>query len=103
MAIPKTPLYKHSPYYYDLLKNMQHSVKKVLEIGIGTGASLRMLRGFFPNAKIYGADYQPDLLINEDRIESILCDQRRGDHLVRLIKTIGTDIDLVIEDGSHRP
>lgn len=62
-----------------------------------------MWRDFFPNAKIYGADYRESSLIKRDRIESILCDQRRKPHLYNLIDIIGPDIDLIIDDGSHRP
>lgn len=97
---------KHSytQYYYKLLKGIRNKVKKVLEIGIGEkAASLRMWQDFFPNAKIYGADYRESFLINASRIESILCDQRRGNHLKNLIEKTGPDIDLVIDDGSHRP
>lgn len=92
----------YTEYYYDLLKARRKTIKKVLEIGIGKGASLKMWRDFFPNAKIYGVDYRPDFLIKEDRIESILCDQRRREHLVSLIEKTGSDIDLVVEDASHR-
>jgi len=93
----------YTEYYYKLLIDRRKTIKKVLEIGIGKGASLRMWRDFFPNAKIYGADYREDLLIDRDRIESILCDQRRKEHLVSLIDKIGSDIDLVVDDASHRP
>lgn len=98
-------LKKHSytNYYYELLKNKRSKVKKVLEIGIGGGASLRMWRDFFPEAQIYGAEYVPGRLFTEKRIETFLCDQRRGDHLSNLIAKIGSDIDVVIEDASHRP
>lgn len=97
---------KHSytPYYYGLFKNRRKTIKKVLEIGIGwRAASLLMWRDFFPKAKIYGVDYRESYLIKRDRIESILCDQRRKEHLLALIDKIGPDIDLVIDDGSHRP
>jgi hypothetical protein len=62
----KCPQIKHSytPFYYDLLKDKRNSIKKVLEIGIGSveestkwrpyraGSSLIMWRDFFPNAQI---------------------------------------------------
>ena len=92
----------YTPYYYTLFKNRRRSIRKVLEIGIGDGMGLRMWRDFFVNAKIYGVDYRPETLITEPRIESILADQRRREHLEDLIKTIGSNIDLVIDDGSHR-
>src|SRR3990167_4964363 len=100
---PKRGKHTYTPYYYNLFKNKKNSVKKVLEIGIGKGASLLMWRDFFPNAKIYGADYRESSLIKRDRIESILCDQRRKNHLTNLIDSIGPNIDLIIDNGSHQP
>src|SRR3989344_1835291 len=96
--------HNYTPVYYGLFNDRQKSVKKVLEIGIGgEAASLRMWRDFFPSAKIYGADYMSSRLINNGRIKSILCDQRRKNHILNLIGHIGSDIDLIIDDGSHRP
>jgi len=100
---PRRGKHTYSPYYYSLLKGRQYSIKKVLGIGVGKGASIKMWRDFFPNVYIYGADYRQDLLIKGDRFESILCDQRRKPHLLSLINQIGPDIDLIIDDGSHRP
>lgn len=118
--IPETPLCKlafkyrsdkcrrrgihtYTEYYYKLLKDKRKTIKKVLEIGIGwRGSSLLMWRDFFPNAKIYGVDYRESYLIKRERVKSILCDQRRREHLTKLIERIGSDIDLVIDDGSHR-
>src|SRR3990167_8367166 len=86
----------YTPFYYKLLRNRRKTVKKVLEIGIGsrvtmpgvpdhyqTGASLLMWRGFFSNAAIF------------------LLDTRESSSLSKLIGDIGSDIDLVIDDGSH--
>ena len=100
---PESRKHSYTPYYYDLFKNRRKSIKKVLEIGVGQGAGLRMWRDFFPNAQIYGADYRESLMIKRDRIESFLCDQRRKEHLINLIDNIGPNIDLVIDDASHRP
>ncbi len=100
---PRRGKHTYTPYYFDIFKNKKAKTKKVLEIGIGKGASLKMWRDFFPNAQIYGADYRTDLQINSERITSFLSDQRRSEHLRHLISNIGGDIDIVIEDGSHRP
>lgn len=103
----------YTPFYYDFLKDTRDSIKKVLEIGVGCastmgnspryhrGASLYMWRDFFPNAKIYGTDILPEALFKDERIETFLCDQSNGEDLKRLLKKTGTDIDLVIDDGSH--
>ena len=113
----KCPQLKHpfTPFYYNLLKNKQKSIKKVLEIGVGsremdwwrsyrTGASLFMWRDFFPNAQIYGADNNPKAMVsaNAKRIKTFLCDQSNRENLLNLIEQTGPNIDLVIDDGSHR-
>ncbi len=105
--------YHYTPYYYTLLKDRQNSIKKVLEIGVGSpelmphcpnykkGASLYMWRGFFPKAQIYGADILPELVFKDERIETFQCNQSKKKDLKKLIAKIGPDIDLVIDDGSH--
>lgn len=92
----------YTPVYYDLFKDRRESVKKVLEIGVGEGAGLRMWRDFFPNAQIYGAENDPARLFRDNRIEVFECDQTDGNSLRWVIAKIGFDIDLVIDDGSHR-
>lgn len=98
----KCPQIKHSytPFYYELLKDKD--IKKVLELGIAKGGSLRMWRDFFPKAQIYGLDIVEETLIQEERITSYLCDETKEKDLRDVIKKIGSDIDLFIDDGSHR-
>ncbi len=120
----KCPQIKHSytPFYYKLLKSKKHSIKKVLELGIGhyrnmknfeviydptlkrylhRGASLYMWRDFFPEAQIFGADIIPDAIFSDDRIKTFLCDERKKEDLKKLIQDTGPDIDLFIDDASH--
>jgi hypothetical protein len=108
----------YTPFYFELLKDKRQSTKKVLEIGLGhnecmqhvvklkgsyfIGASLYMWRDFFPNAQIYGADNQPEILFEGERIKTYPCDQSKKEDLIKLIKKTGSDIDLFIDDGSHR-
>ncbi len=106
--------HNYTPFYYELLKDRRQSIKKVLELGIGTpetmywykgykvGASLFMWRDFFPNAKIFGADILPEAMIKGDRIKTFLCDERKKEDLELLIQKTGSDIDLFIDDGLHR-
>lgn len=97
------PLSKHSYtiYYYNLFKDRRESVKKVLEIGVGEGPGLRMWRDFFPNAMIYGADNEPGRIFEEERIKVFKADQSSKRDLINLLKKTGTDLDIVIDDGSH--
>lgn len=96
---------KHSytPYYDQLFNDRRETIKKVLEIGVGDGRGLRMWRDFFPNATIYGADNMPNRVFKENRIEVYYCDQSNEEELLALIKKIGTDLDFVVDDGSHKP
>lgn len=111
----KCPQIKHpfTPFYFELLKDRRKSIKKVLEIGVGykemsnkrphrTGASLFMWQDFFPNAQIYGIDISPLAMVSSKRIKTFLCDQTNKEDLKYLIHQIGPDIDLLIDDGSHR-
>lgn len=91
----------YTPIYFDLFKDKQ--VKKVIELGAGEGASLRMWRDFFPEAQIWGADNQPNRIFQEKRISVLFVDQTIEDDLINLIHFTGSDIDLFIDDGSHKP
>ncbi len=94
---------KHSytAWYWEQFKDRRESVRKVVEIGVGEGASLRMWREFFPNAEIWGADNDWTRLFNDGRIHVTLCDQSKWDDLDNLLQLTGTDIDLFVDDGSH--
>lgn len=96
---------KHNylPVYYDLFKNRRNKVKKVLEIGVGEGAGLRMFRDFFPNAIIYGADNDPKRVFVDPPIQVFMCDQSRITAISNLLVKTGLDLDLIIDDGSHKP
>jgi len=111
----KCPQIKHpyTPYYYELLNPIRHKVKKVLEMGIGgpeqmievedykTGASLRMWQEFFPNALIYGADIHRSLMFEDKRIKTIVCDSTKKHHIHKMMRQVGSDVDLFVDDGSH--
>ena len=121
----KCPQLKHhyTPLYYEMFKDKRDSIKKVLEMGIGfyktmkdvaviydrglkrfyhRGASLKMWRDFFPNAQIYGADVAPEALIGDERISTFLCDETKKEDIEDLIRQTGSDIDIFIDDGSHK-
>lgn len=121
----KCPQIKHAytPFYYQLLKDRRNTIKKVLEIGIGgrhhdwtttnviydpklkryyhRAASLYMWREFFPNAHIYGADNAPETLVQDERLTTYLCDERKKEDIEQLIAQTGQDVDIFIDDASH--
>jgi hypothetical protein len=113
----KCPQIKHNytPFYYEFLKDKQ--IKKIFEIGVGdaeemawanvpnykTGASLLMWQDFFPEAQIYGMDIKDNCVFERNRIKTFKGDQTKKEDLQNVIRQIGTDIDLAIDDGSHNP
>lgn len=96
---------KHSytKFYYDTFKDRRASVRKVVEIGVGEGASLRMWREFFPNAMIYGAEILPNRVWSDERIQIIEFDQTKQEDLEGLTGRTGGAIDLFVDDGTHVP
>ncbi len=94
----------------------RNSVKKVLEIGIGSnnlsvpsnmgatgkpGASLRAFRDFYPNSKVIGLDFDPKTLFEDTRIQTFEIDTTSLESLSRLKTLVGEDFDLMIDDGLH--
>ena len=66
------------------------------------GASLRMWKDYFPNANIYGADIDRDILFNEDRINTYYVDQLNTESIKSMWKDIGlNNFDIIIDDGLH--
>jgi len=68
----------------------------LLEIGVAGGASIRMWREYFPNAKVYGIDNNPDCAGDGIFIGS----QDNLGFLDNVICETGPP-DIIIDDGSH--
>lgn len=97
---------KHSytAWYWEQFKDRRESVRHVLELGIGEGASLLMWRDFFPQAHVWGVDNDHQRMMDADRITTLIFDQSKREDLQDLSEGCkGAGIDLFIDDGSHRP
>jgi len=80
------------------------SVRKLVEIGVWKGNSLRMWHDALPNARIIGVDIPwtvSAFKLREDRIEVMIADQSNPEQLSEVSKeAMGADI--VVDDGSHK-
>lgn len=88
--------------YQLLTQNIRSSVKLVVEIGVQKGASIRMWCDWFPNAKIFGIDNlteQVNMSVDGFNMQIIVGDQTDP----QVWNRIPNEIDVVIDDGSHRP
>ena len=77
-------------------------VRKLVEIGVETSASMQMWEAFFPNAAIYGIDIDERCLaIAGGRRQVFIGDQRDEGFLRDFIERTGGAFDIVIDDGEH--
>lgn len=111
------PSHTYSDYYSILFSHCRNNIKKVFECGLGTnnpellssmgkngkpGASLRVWRDYFPNAIIYGADIDRDVLFEENRIRTFYMDQLNPQSIQEYWKLLGEDnFDFMLDDGLH--
>ncbi len=111
------PAHRYCEFYSRLFDHCRLSVVKVFECGLGTGdrdfaanmgpmarpgASLRVWRDYFPNARIFGADIDRQALFQEDRIATYFVDQTCATLVNDMWRQIGeSGFDLIVDDGLH--
>jgi hypothetical protein len=104
-------------FYSRLFDHCRLSIKNVFECGIGTnnpnlassmgisgkpGVSLRVWKDYFPNAQVYGADIDKDILFEEERIKTFYIDQTDPSAIDELWGAVGCDgFQLMVDDGLH--
>ena len=103
---------------YSLLFGLDRaSVANIFECGIGTtnkeiqsnmgengrpGASLRAWRDYFPNAMVFGADIDHEVLFEEERIKTFYVDQLSSDCITDMWANINVEcFEIIIDDGLH--
>ena len=110
------PVHNYTYFYDYIFESKREEIKNVFECGLGTnnpnvlsnmqgagvpGGSLRMWREYFPNAHVYGADIDRDILFTEDRITTTYVDQLDSTSVAELAKWLPKDLDVIIDDGLH--
>jgi hypothetical protein len=100
----KYSYHKYTYVYEALLNKKRFSVKSLLEIGAAQGASHRAFRDFFPVAKIFGLDINPESILKEPRIDVIIGNSSDVEPFLQLKEINGNNnFDIVVDDGSHNP
>lgn len=81
--------------YFSNFKNININF---LELGVKGGHSLRMWKEYFPKAKIYGVDFNPDCIRHEEeRIKIEIC----GQDDPKILKLSEEKFDIILDDASH--
>lgn len=120
--LSSSPVYTWSAHTYtevysNLFVELKDKSLVLFECGLGTnntsvlsnmgvngkpGASLRVWRDYFPNAMIYGADVDPNVLFEEDRIKTGYLDQTDPKTIHEYWQSFDNFTpDIVIDDGLH--
>ena len=94
-------VHNYCDFYQAHLEPIRLSAKKVLEVGVWRGGSLKMWRDYFPNATVYGFDNDLSQISGElgDRIVTMQGDQSKREDL----DSVGEawSFDLIVDDGGH--
>lgn len=101
--LPSKRAHNYLIYYWLHFRDIRFDVRKVVEIGVQTDRSIRMWEEFFPNATIFGIDIDPKCKQSEGGRRRILIgDQSDAGFCHQVIQETGGEIDIIIDDGSHR-
>jgi trans-aconitate methyltransferase len=97
----KSYFHNYTPFYEKFFKTFKNNDINILEIGVNYGASLLMMKDYFPNAHIYAIDIDPNTIKNyHERIHTYQCSQDNSNRINKLFKNI--KFDIIIDDGSHQ-
>lgn len=91
----------HHGYERFYAQYIRRDISKLLEIGIEQGHSVNLWLEYCPDAKIYGLDIKTDC--DNGRVQIFRGDQSKSEDLEHLITKTGSDIDVILDDGSHIP
>ncbi len=92
----------YTAVYSQFFEPLRQNALVLLEIGVAQGASLRMWEEYFPNARIFGVDVDPECTRYEsERTTVLIGDQSDTEFLRRLVGVVGSPLDIVIDDGGH--
>src|SRR6516162_7560035 len=97
--------HNYHDWYHGYLQRLRDEPIKLLEIGVGDGASLRMWRDYFHRGHIVGMD------LREDRKELFTGDQRIAieignsgvDNDLHRVAEAHFPFDVIVDDGGHDP
>ena len=102
-GVPGDTCHAYTPAYHAMLGDRRGDVRRVLEVGVNAGSSLRMWEEYFPQAEVIGLDIRPEVLFTAGRIRCYRADQGSRESLLAAVDQAGGGLfDLMIDDGSHQ-
>lgn len=89
-----------TPVYNKYMEKKRNDELIFLEIGIGSGPSLKMWYDYFSKAKIHAIDIVNSKQYENDRVQTYIANQQNRIDLQNIVDKIGS-FDIVIDDGGH--
>ena len=95
-------IHNYTKIYSRYFDSIRDDVKKVMEIGVYQGSSIRMWEEYFPNSMIYGIDnLESSRAVENNRVRIFIGKQEDTSFLCDVIRDIGGNFDIIIDDGGH--
>lgn len=91
----------YSPIYHSYFEGLRNKEISIFEIGIGSGASIKVWYDYFPKANIYALDIVDYSHLDNNRIKTFKGDQSSRTDLEAIFKQINRPMDIIIDDGGH--
>ncbi len=73
---------------------------KILEIGVYTGGSVKMMEEFFGSPTIIGVDIESKTQYDSQHIKTLVADQANPKELLKVLD-YEKEFDIIIDDGGH--
>ena len=98
----KIKAHGYSPFYENYFKDIKNQKINILELGSFYGNASAALYFYFKNAKIFGADINPDMFkYYSNRVENIYVDSGSRESIIRNVYNKKISFKIIIEDASH--
>jgi trans-aconitate methyltransferase len=95
----KGTLHSYLPVYEELFAPLRHRPIRLLEIGVASGASVRVWLEWFPRAEVHGIDVAPAPPSDARYVHH----RHRQENEEALREYPANHFDVIIDDGSHDP
>ena len=119
----KSSIHNYHKIYAPIIEAVSSSGEDIslLEIGIGSnkpeivstmgrsgdsgvGGSLKAFHEYMPNARIFGADIDRDVIFEWERIKTTYVNQTDYNSFIEMTASLGNDkFNIIIDDGLHAP
>ena len=96
----KATKHKYTFQYARYFEPLRHERLKLMEIGVKSGASMRLWERYFTRAEIVGVDIADCKEHETERVRIFRADQTDREALEAVVRQTGP-LDIVIDDGDH--